>query len=133
MDRNDPSHVRPIFRPRSSARAPLLDPAGMPALANLSHEAGVAYVAGLLAQVSAGDDASVLAGADPDTGRPVWALVSAYSEDPEAVHVGCYDGHPDDGEFADGGGIAEAVLDVAQGDLIEQAAFVYDLIVRETT
>jgi hypothetical protein len=134
--------VRPAFRPRSSARAALLDDAsGLPALANLTHEAGMAVVAGILARIAAGDDddVAVLAGADAATGRPVWSLVSESCEFEGAVHVQSYDGHPDDGEFVDGGGWCEEALSAFGGDggsaraTVNAASFVYDLIVRETS
>ena len=142
MDRNDPSRVKPAYRPRSSARAALADPGtGLPALANLSRDAGVAVVAGVLARIAAGDgdDVAVLAGADPATGRTVWSLVSESCEFEGAVNVQSYDGHPDDGETADGGGIAEGALDSFGGDCgsaraaMDAASFVYDLVVREVS
>jgi hypothetical protein len=141
MDRNDPLHVKPVFRPRSARRAPLLDEAtGLPALANLSHDAGVAVIAGILARIASGDDSVlVLAGADPKTGRPVWAVISESGDEPDAVEVRCYDGHPDEDEDTDGGGIAEGALAAVADDsgsadaLLAAASFVYDLVVRETT
>lgn len=142
MDRNDPSRVKPAYRPRSAARAALTDPdTGLPALANLSRDAGVAVIAGVLARIAAGDgdDVAILAGADPVTGRPVWAMVAVSTQVDDAVNVQAYDGHPEDGEDTDGGGWAEGAFSAFDGDkgssrsVQDAASFVYDLVVRETT
>ena len=142
MERNDPFRLVPAYRPRSSARAALTDPdTGLPALANLSREAGATVIAGVLARIAAGDgdDVAVLAGADAETGRPVWSLVSESCEFEGAVHVQSYDGHPDEGESVDGGGWYEGALGAFGGDsgsaraALDAAAFVRDLVVREVS
>lgn len=83
--------------PLTGSAHPLRDPAtGLPALADLSRDAGVALVAGLLARVADQESpADLLVGAHPGTSRPVWVRL-AEADDGDAVLVAAFDGHPAD-------------------------------------
>lgn len=81
--------------PLTGSPHPLRDPAtGLPALVDLSPDAGIALVAGLLARVADQESpADLLVGAHPETDRPVWVRL-AEAGDGDEILVAAFDGHP---------------------------------------